>query len=83
MTGEDEEGIRPTAIGAFNAREGSSHRARIIPVPWIDCTACAWRHYPSTTGGRWHIATHCANCGAPLEIPEAADPSREGGLQQG
>lgn len=56
---------RPTEIGAFTP--GS--RTRVIPVPWIDCERCAWRHYPSTNGGRWHIATACASCGAALSVP--------------
>jgi hypothetical protein len=68
-------GIRPTAIGPFNAAQGTSNRARQVPVPWVDCSACKWRHYPSTAGGRWHIATACANCGAKLVIPAAAVPT--------
>jgi len=64
-------GVRPTAIGSFNAPEGETNRTRTIPVPWIDCEACAWRHFPSTTKGRWHIATTCTNCGAELTLPAA------------
>lgn len=75
MTGDDDpDGIRPTAIGPFYGRQGPGNRPRTTPVPWIDCASCAWRHYPSTAGGRWHIATHCANCGNPLVIPEKTDP---------
>jgi hypothetical protein len=70
MESDDQDGIRPTTIGPFNARQGSSNRPRIIPAPWIDCATCGWRHYPSTTSGRWHIATHCAHCGAGLVLPE-------------
>lgn len=66
-------GIRPTPIGPFKAALGSTNRTRTIPVPWIDCVACAWRHYPNTANGRWHIATSCANCGAPLDLPEGID----------
>jgi hypothetical protein len=69
----DPDGIRPTTIGPFNARDGTSNRPRPVPVPWIDCANCTWRHYPSISAGRWHIATQCANCGAQLTLPEAAD----------
>jgi hypothetical protein len=40
---------------------------RPIPAPWIDCVACGWRHYPTTTGGAWHIVTACVSCGEPLQ----------------
>jgi hypothetical protein len=63
--------VRPTTIGPFNGRVGETNRTRTIPVPWIDCDACSLRHYPSTTKGRWHIATTCMGCGAELTIPEA------------
>ncbi len=69
-------GVRPTEIGAFSAPAGETNRTRTIPVPWIDCDACAWRHFPSTTKGRWHIATTCSNCGAGLTFPAGvADPA--------
>jgi hypothetical protein len=65
------DGPRRTPIGAFNvARPGTASR-REIPVPWIDCTVCSWRHYPSTDLGLWHIATTCVSCGADLETPKA------------
>ncbi len=66
-------GVRPTTIGPFNGRVGETNRTRTIPVPWIDCDACALRHYPSTTKGRWHIATKCMSCGAELTIPGDAE----------
>lgn len=69
----DPSGVRPTKIGQFNARAGETNRTRTIPVPWIDCDACSLRHYPSTTKGRWHIATVCKGCGAELAIPESPD----------
>lgn len=75
--GEDEAGaIRPTAIGPFSAPPGTTNRTRTIPVPWVDCSTCSWRHYPSTSGGRWHIATTCANCGAALTIPDVEPDTR-------
>jgi hypothetical protein len=67
-------GMRPTAVGPFSAPQGSTNRTRVIPVPWVDCATCGWRHYPSTSGGRWHIATACANCGGELSIPEIEAP---------
>lgn len=60
---------RPTEIGPYSGTASPGNRARIIPVPWIDCSQCAWRHYPSTNLGRWHIATTCASCGAALTHP--------------
>ena len=60
-------GSRPTSIGPFSAKQGGN-RTRSVPPPWIDCPACAWRHYPATDGGRWHIATTCASCGAELPL---------------
>jgi hypothetical protein len=60
-------GQRPIPIGPFNAVQPGATRARTIPAPWIDCPQCGWRHYPSTSGGRWQIATACASCRAPLE----------------
>lgn len=65
-------GQRPTEIGAFSVAPTPGSRTRVIPVPWIDCEQCAWRHYPSTNGGRWHIATACASCGAALSVPGIA-----------
>jgi hypothetical protein len=61
--------VRLTAIGPFSAPAGATNRTRTIPVPWIDCETCSWRHFPSTSNGRWHIATTCANCGGELTIP--------------
>lgn len=66
--------VRPTSVGPFNAPVGATNRTRTIPVPWVDCDACTWRHFPSTSNGRWHIATTCMNCGAELTIPAVADP---------
>lgn len=64
---------RPTSIGPFGgSATGGTNRTRVVPVPWIDCEDCAWRHYPSIIKGRWHIATTCVNCGAALAVP--ADP---------
>jgi hypothetical protein len=65
-------GVRRTAIGAFNVSQPGRTGARTIPVPWIDCNACSWRHYPGTTRGLWHIATTCVACGAELESAAAA-----------
>jgi hypothetical protein len=68
-------GLRPTTIGPFNGRQGETNRTRTIPVPWIDCTKCSLRHYPSTTKGRWFMATACMGCGTELTIPVEADPA--------
>lgn len=57
---------RPTRIGPFNAVDSGTKRRRDVPVPWLDCPACGWRHYPATAGGRWHIATTCEGCAADL-----------------
>src|SRR6185503_5215523 len=57
---------RPTRIGLFIADASTTERRRDVPVPWIDCPACGWRHYPATAGGRWHIATTCEGCAADL-----------------
>ena len=75
-TGDDSgnDGMRPTAIGPFSAPHGTTNRTRTIPVPWIDCAICKWRHYPSTSKGRWHIATTCSNCGGELTIPVIVEP---------
>ena len=70
-------GVRPTVIGPFSAPAGATNRTRTIPVPWVDCETCSWRHYPSTTDGRWHIATTCLNCGADLTIPALPDAAGE------
>jgi hypothetical protein len=59
-------GQRRTVIGPFSGAQPGTSRARTIPVPWIDCVECGWRHYPSATGGAWHIATVCVSCGKPL-----------------
>ena len=64
-------GQRRTAIGPFSGAQHGARRARPIPVPWIDCANCGWRHYPSTAGGVWHIATACVSCGDAL--PGIAD----------
>ena len=61
--------VRPTPIGPFNVTTREGGRIRQVPAPWVDCHACSWRHYPSTSGGAWHIATVCAACGAPLAVP--------------
>ena len=57
---------RPTVIGPFSGAQPGTSRTRQIPAPWIDCAACGWRHYPSTTSGAWHIVTACVSCGLPL-----------------
>ena len=57
---------RLTRLGAVNVKVEGTNTRRTIPTPWIDCEACARRHYPSTIGGRWHIATACLSCGAAL-----------------
>jgi len=57
---------RLTELGAVNIRIGGTNTKRAIPKPWVDCEACARRHYPSTISGRWHIATTCLSCGAAL-----------------
>ncbi len=59
---------RPTTIGPFNTTEPGRDRKRSVPVPWIDCPACGWRHYPAADGGRWHIATKCEGCNADLGL---------------
>jgi hypothetical protein len=64
-------GQRRTVIGPYSGAQPGTSRTRPIPVPWIDCVRCGWRHYPSTTGGVWHIATACVSCGASL--PGVAD----------
>jgi len=71
------EGQRPTPLGPFSATVPGSNRSRKVPAPWIDCPKCAWRHYPSTSGGRWHIATRCVSCGTPLEVDELLTDERE------
>jgi hypothetical protein len=62
---------RPTKIGPFNAKDATGAQ-RIVPAPWVDCQQCNRRHYPSTIGGRWHIATSCLSCGAALAVGPAA-----------
>ncbi len=64
-------GDRPTRLGPFSLAQPGTSRSRVVPVPWIDCSVCSWRHYPSTAGGRWHIATTCVSCGAPLDLEHA------------
>jgi hypothetical protein len=54
---------RPTRLGTYSVTQPGTTAKRVIPVPWIDCATCKWRHYPSTSGGRWHIATRCVSCG--------------------
>jgi hypothetical protein len=50
-----------------------ANRARPVPSPWIDCTACGWRHFPAMDHGAWRIvAERCSSCGAAL-----AKPARE------
>jgi hypothetical protein len=68
-------GQRPTEIGPFSGAQPGTSRTRPIPAPWIDCESCGWRHYPSTSGGAWHIVTACVSCGGPL--PGAADHTDE------
>jgi hypothetical protein len=71
-------GERPTEIGPFSGAQVGAGRPRPIPVPWIDCVECGWRHYPSTTGGAWHIATSCVSCGEPLpNVTDHPDPTPE------
>lgn len=60
-------GQRLTRIGPYSAAQPGTSRSRVIPAPWIDCPQCGWRHYPSTSAGRWLIATACVSCRAPLE----------------
>jgi hypothetical protein len=55
---------RLVEVGAVNIKIDGMKRT--IPSPWADCEACGRRHYPSTIGGRWHIATTCVSCGAEL-----------------
>jgi hypothetical protein len=69
-------GPRLTPIGRFNVTEPGTVRKRAVPVPWVDCAACAWRHYPSTDLGLWYIATTCVSCGAELEAPERPEAAR-------
>jgi hypothetical protein len=57
---------RLTEVGAINVKVAGTNTKRTVPAPWIDCDDCARRHYPSTLGGRWHIATTCLSCGAAL-----------------
>lgn len=72
-------GQRPTEIGPFRAAQAGTTRTRTIPVPWIDCARCGWRHYPSATGGTWHIATACVSCGQSLPgIVAHTDEKAEG-----
>jgi hypothetical protein len=67
-TDDPASGQRRTVIGPFSGAQPGTSRARPIPVPWIDCVGCGWRHYPSTAGGAWHIATVCVSCGKPLPV---------------
>jgi hypothetical protein len=62
---------RRTTIGAFNVSQPGTAARRAVPVPWVDCAACSWRHYPSTDLGLWYIATTCVACGADLETQQA------------
>jgi hypothetical protein len=57
---------RLTMLGGFNVKVPGTNARRTVPAPWIDCDQCGWRHYPSITGGRWHIATTCVSCSAAL-----------------
>ena len=57
---------RPTTIGPYSTAQPGTSRKRTVPAPWIDCERCAWRHYPSVSGGSWHLVTACVSCGAPL-----------------
>ena len=63
---------RPTPIGPFNVVAPGTDRIRRVPVPWIDCPACGWRHYPTADAGRWHIATRCEGCGAEIGVGAGA-----------
>jgi hypothetical protein len=68
-------GQRRTVIGPFSGAQPGTSRTRPIPVPWIDCVECGWRHYPSATGGAWHIATVCVSCRKPL--PDVTTPDTD------
>ena len=56
----------------FNVSQPGTAARRAVPVPWVDCTACSWRHYPSTDVGLWYIATTCVACGADMETQASA-----------
>jgi hypothetical protein len=81
-TPPDDEGLRPTTLGEYSLAQQGTSRARAVPVPWVDCLACAWRHYPITSAGRWHIATACASCGKPLAVPGAPDSGIAGNREE-
>ncbi len=66
-----ESGDRPTRVGTYSVTQPGTTTKRVIPAPWIDCEHCKWRHYPSTSRGRWHIATLCVSCGGALGGSEA------------
>ena len=77
-------GQRPTEIGPFSGAQAGTSRTRQIPAPWIDCAECGWRHYPSTSGGAWHIVTACGSCGEPLPgVVDHTDEKQEepGGVE--
>lgn len=59
-------------LGSGGALQGANSK-RTTPAPWVDCAHCGRRHYPSTTRGRWYIATTCLSCGAALEGVEPQD----------
>jgi hypothetical protein len=60
---ESETGERLTRVAGYSVTQPGTSVKRVIPAPWIDCQHCSWRHYPSISGGRWHIATRCVSCG--------------------
>lgn len=78
----DGDADRLTRIGQFSLAQPGTSRARAVPVPWIDCPTCAWRHYPSTSGGRWHIATRCVSCGMVLEGDDQTLPDTPSGANE-
>jgi hypothetical protein len=53
-------------LGLHGERTPATSGKRTVPAPWVDCEACARRHYPSTIAGRWHIPLACLSCGAAL-----------------
>jgi hypothetical protein len=62
---------RLTDVGGFSTKVTGTNARRTVPAPWVDCESCARRHYPSTTAGRWYIATNCLSCGALLPVAPA------------
>ena len=71
----DRDHEQPPSLPTPIAEPTAARRAKAtVPVPWIDCGRCGWRHYPQSKVGGWSVtATVCTACGATLPLGAAVD----------